>query len=52
MVRVLIIEDELPMASLIRRGFVKGGLAVDVAARGEDALWMAQASDSMRSSST
>ena len=45
MVRVLIIEDELRMASLIRRGFVKEGLAVDVAARGEDALWMAQASD-------
>ena len=45
MVRVLIIEDELRMASLIRRGLVKEGLAVDVAPRGEDALWMSQASD-------
>ncbi len=31
------------MASLIHRGLVKEGLAADVAASGEDALWMAQA---------
>jgi two-component system OmpR family response regulator len=43
-VRVLIVEDELRMASLIRRGLIKEGLAVDVAAKGEDALWMAKAS--------
>jgi len=43
-VRVLIVEDELRMASLIRRGLVTEGLAVDVAANGEDALWMAQSS--------
>jgi two-component system, OmpR family, response regulator len=43
-VRVLVVEDELRMASLIRRGLMKEGLAVDVAARGEDALWMAQGS--------
>ena len=42
-VRVLVVEDELRMASLIRRGLVKEGLAVDVAQKGEDALWMAQA---------
>jgi two-component system OmpR family response regulator len=42
-VRVLIVEDELRMASLIRRGLVSEGLAADVAASGEDALWMAQA---------
>ena len=42
-VRVLIVEDELRMASLIHRGLVKEGLAADVAAKGEDALWMAQA---------
>src|SRR5213082_3654259 len=42
-VRVLIVEDELRMASLIRRGLVNEGLAADVAATGEDALWMAQA---------
>src|SRR5438132_1615909 len=31
------------MASLIRRGLVKEGLAADVAGSGEDALWMASA---------
>jgi two-component system OmpR family response regulator len=41
--RVLIVEDELRMASLIRRGLIKEGLAADVAATGEDALWMADA---------
>jgi two-component system, OmpR family, response regulator len=43
-VRALIVEDELRMASLIRRGLAKEGLAVDVANNGEDALWMAQSS--------
>jgi two-component system OmpR family response regulator len=42
--RVLIVEDELRMASLIRRGLVKEGLAVDVAPSGEDALSMAKGS--------
>jgi two-component system, OmpR family, response regulator len=42
-VRVLIVEDELRMASLIRRGLVNEGLAADVAGSGEDALWMADA---------
>jgi two-component system, OmpR family, response regulator len=41
--RVLVVEDELRMASLIHRGLVKEGLAADVAAKGEDALWMAEA---------
>jgi two-component system, OmpR family, response regulator len=41
--RVLVVEDELRMASLIRRGLVTEGLAADVAPNGEDALWMAQA---------
>jgi len=41
--RVLIVEDELRMASLIRRGLLAEGLAADVAPNGEDALWMAQA---------
>ena len=40
-VRVLIVEDELKMASLLRRGLVEEGHAADVAATGEDALWMA-----------
>ena len=43
--RVLIVEDELRMASLIRRGLVKEGLAADVAVSGEDALWLAPAHD-------
>ena len=42
-VRALIVEDELRMASLIRRGLVNEGLAADVTGRGEEALWMAQA---------
>jgi two-component system OmpR family response regulator len=40
--RVLIVEDELRMAGLLRRGLVTEGLSADVAATGEDALWMAQ----------
>jgi two-component system OmpR family response regulator len=40
--RVLIVEDELKMASLLRRGLVEEGHAADVATSGEDALWMAQ----------
>ena len=41
--RVLIVEDDLRMASLVRRGLAGEGLAADVAANGEDALWLAQA---------
>jgi two-component system OmpR family response regulator len=41
--RVLIVEDDLRMASLVRRGLTGEGLAADVAGTGEDALWMAQA---------
>jgi two-component system OmpR family response regulator len=43
--RVLIVEDELRMASLIHRGLVHEGLSADVAGTGDDALWMAQAHD-------
>ena len=39
--RVLIVEDEVKMAALIRRGLMGDGLAADVAIKGEDALWMA-----------
>lgn len=42
---MLIVEDELRMASLIRRGLSKEGLAVDVAGRGEEAVWMAEATE-------
>jgi two-component system OmpR family response regulator len=41
--RVLIVEDEVKMASLIRRGMREVGWAADVAIKGEDALWMAAA---------
>jgi two-component system OmpR family response regulator len=43
--RILVVEDEAKMASLIRRGLQEEGLAVDVAGRGEDALWMAEATE-------
>jgi two-component system OmpR family response regulator len=39
--RVLVVEDDVPMAAAIRRGLRAEGVAADVAARGEDALWMA-----------
>jgi two-component system, OmpR family, response regulator len=38
--RVLVVEDEVKMASLLRRGLREEGLAADVAVKGEDALWM------------
>jgi two-component system OmpR family response regulator len=43
--RVLIVEDEVKMASLIRRGMREEGMAADVAVKGEDALWMAGSTD-------
>ena len=43
--RVLVVEDELRMASLIHRGLTREGLATDVAKTGEDALWMSGAHD-------
>ena len=43
--RVLIVEDEVKMASLIRRGMREEGLAADVATKGEDAIWMAGATE-------
>jgi two-component system, OmpR family, response regulator len=41
--RALVVEDELKMAALIRRGLAEEGYAADVARTGEDAIWMAQA---------
>jgi len=40
---VLVVEDEVKMAALIRRGLREQGLAVDVAASGEAALGLARA---------
>jgi two-component system, OmpR family, response regulator len=38
--RVLVVEDEVKMAGLLRRALEEEGYSVDVAARGEDALWL------------
>ena len=42
-VRVLVVEDEAKLASLIHKGLREEGLLADVAVKGEDALWMAEA---------
>src|SRR4051812_32570428 len=39
--RLLVVEDDVKMARLVRRGLVEEGAAVDVAQSGEEALWMA-----------
>jgi two-component system, OmpR family, response regulator len=39
---VLVVEDEVKMAALIRRGLSEQGLTVDVAATGEEAIGMAR----------
>ena len=41
--RALIVEDELKMAALLRRGLAEEGYAADIARTGDDALWMARA---------
>jgi two-component system OmpR family response regulator len=43
--RVLVVEDDVKMAGLIRRGLVEEGLAADVAQTGDDAIWMATATE-------
>ena len=43
--RILIVEDHVKMAGLIKRGLEKEGMATDVAANGEDALWRAGATE-------
>jgi two-component system OmpR family response regulator len=44
-VRVLIVEDEVKLAGIVRRGMREQGLRADVATSGEDALWMAGATE-------
>jgi two-component system OmpR family response regulator len=39
---ILVVEDEVKMAALIRRGLTEEGLTVDIAGTGEDALPMAR----------
>src|SRR3954452_23769805 len=41
--RLLIVEDDLKLGALLRRGLGDEGAAVDLAGNGEDALWMAAA---------
>jgi two-component system, OmpR family, response regulator len=41
--RVLIVEDEPKLASLLRKGLTTQGLAADIAANAADAMWMATA---------
>jgi two-component system OmpR family response regulator len=40
--RVLVVEDEVKLASVIRKGLKEEGADADVAIKGEDALWMAE----------
>jgi two-component system OmpR family response regulator len=40
--RILIVEDDARMADAVRRGLLSEGMAVDVAASGEEALWRAR----------
>jgi two-component system, OmpR family, response regulator len=42
-VRALVVEDEVKLASLIRKALREQGVLADVAIKGEDALWMAAA---------
>jgi two-component system OmpR family response regulator len=42
--RILVVEDQLELAGLIRKGLRDEGVLADVAVRGEDALWMAASS--------
>ena len=41
--RVLVVEDEKKLAGLLARGLREEGYAADIAGRGEEALWMANA---------
>jgi two-component system, OmpR family, response regulator len=43
--RLLIVEDEPKMAGLIRRGLREEGYSADIASNGNDALWMAEATE-------
>jgi two-component system, OmpR family, response regulator len=43
--KVLVVEDELKMASLLVRGFRNNGDAADVTRTGEDAVWMSAAAE-------
>jgi two-component system OmpR family response regulator len=40
-VRVLVVEDSVKMAGLLKKGLEREGYAVDLAGTGEDAIWLA-----------
>jgi two-component system OmpR family response regulator len=43
--RILVVEDELKMASLLHRGLVEEGHAIDLARTGDDGVWMAESAE-------
>ncbi len=43
--RILVVEDDAKMAALLQRGLNGEGIAADTAGTGEDALWMAGATE-------
>jgi two-component system, OmpR family, response regulator len=43
--RILVVEDEIKMAALLKRGLEHEGYAVDVSGDGNDALWAAREND-------
>ena len=43
--RVLVVEDDVKMAGLVRRGLAEDGLLVDIAPDGDEALWRAAATE-------
>jgi DNA-binding response OmpR family regulator len=43
--KILVVEDELKMASLLLRGFRNNGDVADVTRTGEDAVWMTAATN-------
>jgi len=47
-VRILVVEDSVKMAALLRKGLEREGYAVDVAGSGRDAVWMAQENEVRR----
>ena len=42
---MLVVEDDVKMAGLLKRGLGEEGLSTDVARTGDDALWMAKATE-------
>jgi two-component system, OmpR family, response regulator len=40
-VRILVVEDSVKMAGLLKKGLEREGYAVDLAGTGEDAIWLA-----------